>query len=148
MSGSLTQSRRSWRRLIIGCTALCLSLGACGVAGRGPSAHRSGAAGVAPRGGIAVYVTNDHDEDVRVILLRGSTQIPIGTVGSFSARRLVISPAELGSSGTLTLVAEALVSRATAAPQALDITPGTEVEFRIETSLAYSTLLPRIHRPR
>ena len=148
MSGNLTQSRRTWRRLTIAWTALTLSLDACSVAGRGPYMRQSEAAGVVPKGGIAVYVTNDHDEDVRVFVLRGTIRIPIGTVGNFSARRLVVSPAELGSSGTLILAAQAFGSQRIAAPQALDITPGTEVEFRIGSRLAYTTLVPRTHRLR
>lgn len=52
----------------------------------------------------------------------------------------------LGSSGELRLVAQALASRAVAAPEALDIQPGAEVEFQIENNLKYSRLLPRLYR--
>jgi len=102
---------------------------------------------VGPAGSVVLYVSNDHAEDVRLYLLRGSTQIPIGSVGSNSARRFVIPPAQVGSSGLLELVAQALGSRAIAAPEALDIQPGVEVEFHIENNLKYSRLVPRLYRP-
>jgi len=89
----------------------------------------------------------NHAEDVRLYLLRGSTQIPIGSVGSFGARRFVIPPSQVGSSGVLQLVAQTLGSRTIAAPEALDIEPGAEVEFRIESNLKYSRLVPRVYRP-
>lgn len=73
--------------------------------------------------------------------------MPIGSVGRFSGRRFVIPPAQVGSSGVLELIAQTLASRAIAAPEALDIQPGAEVEFRIETNLKYSRLVPRIYRP-
>ncbi|MBI2401973.1 MAG: hypothetical protein HYV20_04410, partial [Gemmatimonadetes bacterium] len=60
----------------------------------------------------------------------------------------VIPAAQVGTSGVLELVAQALASRAIAAPEALDIQPGAEVEFRIENVLSYSRLVPRIYRRR
>ena len=138
--------RLSGEGLIVGCLALCLSLSACSAVGYRVDTRRS-AWDMGPKGSVVVYVSNDHAEDVRLYVLRGSTQIPIGSVGSNSARRFVIPPAQVGSSGLLELVAQALGSRAVAAPEALDIQPGVEVEFHIENNLKYSRLVPRIYRP-
>jgi len=139
--------RLSRERLTVGCLALCLSLSACSAVGYRLDARRS-VGEMSPKGSVVVLVSNDHAEDVRLYLLRGSTQIPIGSVGSYSARRFVIPPAQVGSSGELQLIAQALGSRAIAAPEALDIEPGAEVEFHIENNLKYSRLVPRIYRPR
>ena len=131
----------------VACLALCVSLSACSTVGyRMDTARSVGEMG--PAGSVVVFVSNDYTEDVRVFLLRGSTPIPIGSVGSFSARRFVIPPAQVGSSGELQLVAQALASQAIAAPEALDIQPGAEVEFHIESNLKYSRLVPRIYRRR
>ncbi len=147
MSRKLTPGRLGRLFGTIGCAALCAGLNACSVAGYRSDTRRSVAPGRVPIGAVVLYVSNNHDEDVRVYLLRGSTQIPIGSVGSFSARRFVIPPAQVGSSGVLELVAQAFASRAIAAPLALDIQPGAEVEFHIENVLNYSRLVPRIYRP-
>lgn len=135
----------SGERLIVGCLAVCLSLTACSAVGyrvdTGPSERETG-----PRGSVVVFVSNDYGEDVRVFVVRGTTRIPIGSVGSYSARRFVIPPAQVGSSGVLELVAQSLASRAIAAPEALDLQSGAEVEFHIENVLSYSRLVPRIYR--
>lgn len=148
MSKNGTLDRLSQRLLTVGCAALCVGLSACSAAGYQAGARQAVNADAVPIGAVVVWVSNNHDVDVRVFLLRGSTRIPIGSVGSFSARRFVIPPAQVGSSGVLQLVAEAFASRATAAPEALDIEAGAEVEFHIENFLQYSRLVPRIYRPR
>lgn len=146
MSKQVTPGRLARLLVTVGCVALGLGLNACSAAGYRSDAHRSVVPHAVPIGAVIVYVSNNHDKDVRVYLLRGSTQIPIGSVGSFSARRFVIPAAQVGTSGVLELVAQALASRAIAAPEALDIQPGAEVEFRIENVLSYSRLVPRIYR--
>jgi hypothetical protein len=130
-----------------GCLALCLSLSACSAASYQANTRQPVEAPV-PAGAVVLFVTNGNAEDVRLYLLRGSTQIPIGSVGSFSARRFVIPAVQVGSGGELRLIAQALASRAVAAPEALDIEPGAEVEFKIETNLTYSRLVPRVLRER
>lgn len=127
------------------CLSFCLSLSGCSAVGYGSKLGR--ATGGAPAGSVTLHVSNDHAEDVRVYLLRGSTRIPVGTVGSFSVRRFVIPSAQVGSSGVLQLIAEALASRAMAAPEALDIEPGDEVDFQVENNLKFSRLMIRVYRP-
>ncbi len=95
-----------------------------------------------------LYVRNNHFEDVRIYLVRGSSAIQLGSVRSLTTRRFVIAPAQLGSSGTLRVVARALASGAVAAPEPLDIDPGAEAFFRVEDNLTYSRLLPGTFRPR
>lgn len=133
------------KRLSAGFLSILFSLNGCSSVGYGLRAGQPVASPAHP-GSVTVYVSNDHSADVRVYLVRESTRIKIGTVGSNSARRFVITSAEAGTSGMLQLLAEALGSRAVAAPEALDIVPGDEVDFHIESNLKYSRLLTRVYR--
>ena len=95
------------KRPRVGDLVLCAVLTGCSAAGygsHGPPASRD----VASTGSVVLYVKNDHAEDIRVFLLRGSTQIPVGSVQSLNSRRFVIPPAQVGTSGTLGVIARAL----------------------------------------
>ncbi len=133
------------RRLVFGGVGLWMILSGCSAAvhGGGP---RPPAEPTSPTGSVVLYVKNDHAEDVRVYLIRGSTEIPVGAVRAFNARRFVIPPAQLGMDGTLQVVARALASKEVASPAPLDVEPGAEVVFWVEDNLKYSRLLPGVFR--
>jgi len=104
------------------------------------------AIGPAPSQGVTLYVVNRNIEDVRVYLLRGSTPVPVGTVGAMQSRSFRVSRAEMGSSRVLRLSVVATPSRARIAMIPVDVEPGQTVEAWIGTNLRHSNIqiLPQL----
>ena len=102
--------------------------------------------GVAASQGVTLAVVNRNLEDVRVHLLRGSTPVPVGTVGAMQSRSFRVSRAELGSSRVLRLSVVATPSRARIAMIPVDVEPGQTVEAWIATNLRHSNvqILPQL----
>ena len=102
--------------------------------------------GVATSQGVTLSVVNRNYEDVRVYLLRGSTQVPVGTVAGMQSRSFRISPAEIGGSRVLRLSLVATASRDRIAMIPVDVEPGYAVEAWIATKLRHSNIriLPQL----
>lgn len=97
-------------------------------------------------GYVSLQVYNGNATDVRIYLVRGSTWVKVGTVGGFTVRRFMLSPAETGGFGTLTLAVETFGSRERHVAELLDFEPGQEIEWWIEGRLGLSTLRPHVSR--
>jgi len=92
---------------------------------------------------VRLRVTNDHLEDVRVYLVRGSTRVPLGSVGSLDARSFSLSPAVLGTSPVVCLVVESLGSHTTLTTMPVDVRPGQIVDARLANRLRFAAVAVR-----
>ncbi len=101
---------------------------------------------VAASQGVTLSVVNRNFEDVRVYLLRGSTQVPVGTVAGMQSRSFRISRAEIGSSRVLHLSVVATPSRDRIAMIPVDVEPGQRLEAWIAANLRHSNIqiLPQL----
>lgn len=94
-------------------------------------------------GGALLTVENRHVQDMRVYLIRGSTPIPLGSVGTLERRTFTLSTALLGHDGTMRLMADPLGSRATYVSGVIPATPGDHVRWILAPSLALSSFSVR-----
>lgn len=94
-------------------------------------------------GGALVTVQNQNVLDVRVYLIRGSTPIPLGSVGTLERRTFVIPSSQLGHSGSLRLMADPLGSTQTFVSDWISAVPGDLVEWRLEPNLKLSRVSVR-----
>lgn len=72
----------------------------------GPRADGSTPPGGDASAALTLEVENGFFYDVRVYLVRGSSPIPLGVVGSATTRRFRLDRARLGTSGRLRLLAD------------------------------------------
>lgn len=93
--------------------------------------------------GITVEVVDDHVQDMRVYLVRGSTPIPLGSVGSGERRVFRVSPAELGQSGAIRLMADPLGSQDRFVTEPIQVAPGQRVIWRLAHRLSLSSVTVR-----
>ena len=90
--------------------------------------------------GLTLSVVNRNVEDVRVYIIKETTTMPIGTVGSMNSRSFKIPHARLGTSRVLRLAVVASPSHAQYTMTPLEFEPGQTVEARIGTFLQHSLL--------
>ena len=83
--------------------------------------------------GVTLSVFNRNFEDVRVYMLRGETQVPLGTVAGMQSRVFRISRAKLGFTRVLRLAMVATPSRYEITMIPVDVGPGQMVEARVGT---------------
>lgn len=100
------------------------------------------AAPTAPEG-LKVHVVNDYTLDARIYLVRGTTRIPLGTVGSAERRTFRISTAELGHRGDVRLLADPVGEAVPYATDVIQVAPGQRVEWRLAHALNYSSVVVR-----
>jgi hypothetical protein len=75
---------------------------------------------------------------MRVCLVRGSTPITLGSVGTMERRTFALSTALLGHSGTIRLMADPLGSRQTFTSELIPAVAGDHVRWTLAPSLALS----------
>lgn len=143
MNRSMT--RRAHRAIATGSGAVLLSavLTGLGCATRypGPGVERL------MRGEFTLRVVNRNIADMRVYVVRGSTPVPVGTVGSMETRAFRLAPAELGAGPTLRLLLEPHASNLTHSIMLLDVQAYDLVELRIENNLRLSRIMRRTPGP-
>lgn len=123
-----------------GVAALTLSLWACTSSSQ-LWAGRPGDA-PAPRGAL-LTVENQHVQDMRVYLIRGSTPIALGSVGTMERRTFALPTAVLGNSGSIRLMADPLGSRGTFTSDYIPAIAGDHVRWTLAPSLALSRFTVR-----
>jgi hypothetical protein len=84
-------------------------------------------------------VENQHLQEMRVYLIRGSTPIALGSVGTMERRTFTLPTALLGHGGVLRLMADPLGSRATFTSDWIPAAPGDHVRWTLAPSLKLST---------
>ena len=92
---------------------------------------------------VGLRVINDHAEDVRVYLIRGSSRVPVGSVASFTSRTFKLSAAVLGPVPTVCLSVEALGSHRTLTTVPVDVSLGQTVEARLGNRLRFANVAVR-----
>jgi hypothetical protein len=136
--GSILLAIRSGRAIhLAGVTTLTLStllLWAC--ASSQLEAHGPSDAPVP--GGALVTVENQHVQDMRIYLVRGSVPIALGSVGTMEQRTFAVPTVVLGHSGTIRLMADPLGSRATFTSDYIPATPGDHVRWTLAPRLGLS----------
>lgn len=95
-------------------------------------------------GGITLSVVNRNFEDVRVYMLRGTSQMYVGTVGGLQTRYIRIPTARIGSSNVLSLAMVTVPSRARISMIPLNVEPGQIVEARVGTHVQNSSVYIRV----
>ena len=98
--------------------------------------------GPAPRGAL-LTVENQHVQDMRVYLVRGSTPIALGSVSTMERRTFTIPTSVLGNSGSIRLMADPLGSRGTFTSDFIPANPGDHVRWTLAPSLALSRFTVR-----
>lgn len=120
---------------LAGAAALTLSLWAC----TSSSQLWAGGPGDAPTpGGAILTVENQHVQDMRVYLIRGSTPIALGSVGTLERRTFAIPNSVLGNSGSIRLMADPLGSRGTFTSDYIPAMAGDHVRWTLAASLSLS----------
>jgi hypothetical protein len=92
---------------------------------------------------VGLRVINDHAEDVRVYLIRGSTRVPVGSVGSFTSRTFKLSAAVLGPLPMVCLAVEAVGSHRNLTTIPVDVSLGQMVEARLGNRLRFADVAVR-----
>jgi predicted small lipoprotein YifL len=114
--------------------ALATSLTACGARG-------GGAPGSAPSAPPAtVQVTNHNWADMVIYLVRSSTRVRLGTVTSMNTARFRIPNGMITSGSSIHLHADPIGSRDGYVTPALQVSPGRQVELRLQNHLAISSV--------
>ena len=90
-----------------------------------------------------VTVENRNPQDVRVYLVRGSTRIHLGPVGSLESRTFELPGSMIGGRGFLQLEVLTLASRQRYATDPIPIGRGKNLQWQIESNLALSSILLR-----
>ena len=98
----------------------------------------NGALGGQSPGGVLVTVENHHAQDVRVYLIRGTTLIRLGTLGTLERRTFAVPTSMTGGFGTLRLAADPLGSGAIHGSPEIAAAAGDHVEWRLEANLGMS----------
>jgi len=94
-------------------------------------------------GGALITVENHHVLDMRVYLIRGSTPIPLGSVGTLERRTFVVPSSEFGHNGAVRLMADPLGSTQTFTSELVSAVPGDHVQWTLESNLKLSRLSVR-----
>lgn len=125
-------------------SASCIPPGACSSSQLGPF----GALDTQAPGGLLVTVANQHPSDMRVYLVRGSSEMPLGSLGTLERRTFVLPTAVVGHAGTIRLMADPLGARQVIVSPLIAAGPGDHVEWRIATHPQNSTFSVRSVHPR
>ena len=110
---------------LVGCSAIQLRPG-------------TGALDGQPPGGVLVSVENHHVLDVRIYVVRGTTLIPLGTVGTLERRTFALPSGLAGGFGTLRLAADPVGSAEMHGSPEIAADVGDHVEWRLEANLRMS----------
>jgi hypothetical protein len=91
---------------------------------------------------MALYVTNDNWNDVRIYLVREGTSVPqrLGSVEAFSTRVIRLRPQPIGWT-QLKIVPLGSTSAFTTAP--VNVGPGDAMELTVQNHLQHSFLITR-----
>ncbi len=92
---------------------------------------------------VLVQVNNQNWEDVAIYLVRGSTPVRLGTVGSMESRTFAPPPALVVPGAELRLLAETTISRRAHTSQAFSVSAGQRIHWRVETHLPLSSVRVR-----
>lgn len=114
-----------------------------GAACAGRRADSADVAPLPPAGPATLRVTNANWSEVRVYLVRAGVQLRLGSVTSNGSAVFEIPPDYLGQSGSVTLVATPVASRASYSTALTGISPGDELELFVENLLQFSHLVVR-----
>ncbi len=90
-----------------------------------------------------VTVQNQHVQDMRVYLVRGTTSVPMGFVATLETRTFRVPASLLGHSGTVRLMADPLGSARTFTSPAIPAGPGDQVLWTLAPNLRLSTFTVR-----
>ena len=134
----LIQSHPSIRRTLT-MMILYLPLGACTSSQLGPERLLD----IAPPGGVLITVENQHVQDMRVYLLRGTASISLGSVRTLERRTFVLSSALVGHGGTVRLIADPLGSQQTFTSETIPAALGDHVTWSLAPSLRLSRFFVR-----
>ncbi|MGH2668269.1 MAG: hypothetical protein ACRDH5_03970 [bacterium] len=96
-----------------------------------------------PWGPATLRVTNANWSEVRIYLVRAGAHLRLGSVTSNSSAVFEIPPDYLGQSGSVTLVATPVASRASYSTALTGVSPGDELELVVENLLQFSHLVVR-----
>jgi hypothetical protein len=79
-----------------------------------------------------------HVLDMRVYLLRGATQMPLGSVGTLEKRTFAVPSSMVGHDGTVRLVADPMGSRQTYVSDYIQAALGDRVTWSLAPNLKLS----------
>jgi hypothetical protein len=94
-------------------------------------------------GGALLTIENHHVQDIRVYLIRASTPIPLGSVGTMERRTFAVPTSQLGHRGTIRLMADPLGSTQTFTSDWVPAAPGDHVEWTLQANLKLSRVSVR-----
>ncbi len=92
------------------------------------------------RQGVTIYVVNNSSLDMRVYFVVGSVRFRLGTVNGLRRQTLKVPASAVSNGHDIRLVAVPFAQRSATYTRSILVYPGDELEYRIETRLALSSL--------
>ncbi len=93
------------------------------------------------RQGVTIKVVNNNWLDMRLYVIVGSVRYRLGTVNGLGRQTLQVPASAISIGNDIRLVAVPLGQRSANYSPVMFVSPGDELEYRIESMLALSALL-------
>ena len=90
-------------------------------------------------GRTTVVVENNNWQDMTLYVLRNGVRARLGSVPALSQARFVLSPTHIAGTGEVRILADPLGSSQKWTSQPINVSPGSEVRFRLENNVQLSS---------